>query len=115
MKLDQLDGALCDHHRVSLQNNPGSVHLIERAGQMKIEGGIDGSKLLQVAMSLAQQCVAAASPLQPDVLTQPTRRERNQIPQDSVATSHSGGTFPDVLTVASAEGVATIWMCFCVR
>jgi hypothetical protein len=115
VKLNQLDGALCDHHRVSLHNKPGSVPLIERAGQMKIEGGICGSKLLQVAMGLAQECVAAASPLQQDVLTQPTRRERNQIPQDSVATSHSEGTFPDALTAASVEGVARIWMCFCVR
>lgn len=115
MKLNQLDGAICDHHRVSLHNKPGSVLLIERAGQMKIEGGIYGSKLLQVAMSLAQQCVAAPSPLQQDVLTQPTRRERNHIPQDSVATSHSEGTFPDVLTAASAGGVARIWLCFCVR
>jgi hypothetical protein len=109
VKLNQVEGALCDHHRVSLHNKPGSVHLTERAGQMKIEGGIDGSKLLQVAKSLAQQCVAAPSALQPDVLTQPTRRERNQIPHDSAATSHSGGTFPDVLTVAR------IWMCFCDR
>jgi hypothetical protein len=60
MKLNQLEGALCDHYLVSLHNNPGSVHLIERAGQMKIEGGIDGNNLLQVAMSLAQQCVAAS-------------------------------------------------------
>ena len=85
---------------------------------MKTEGGIHGSKLLQVAMSPAQHCAAATAasfPLQQDVLTQPTRRERNQIPQDSVATSHSGGTFPDVLTATSAEGVARIWMCFCVR
>jgi hypothetical protein len=73
---DQLDGALCDHHRVSLHNMPSSASLTERAGQMKIEGGIYGSKLLKVAMSLAQQCAVLASPLQQDVLIQPTRRER---------------------------------------
>ena len=115
MKLKQLDGALCHHHRVSLHNKPGSVLLIGRVGQMKIEGGIYGSKLLQVAISLTQQCAAVASPLQQDVLTQPTRREWNQIPQDSVATSHNEGIFPDVLTAASAEGVARKWMCLCVR
>jgi len=65
-----LDGALCDHHRVSLHNKPGSVPLIERAGQMKTEGGIYGSKVLQVETSLAQQCAAVSSPLQRDVLTQ---------------------------------------------
>jgi hypothetical protein len=79
---------------------------------MKIEGGIHGSKLLKVVMILAQQCAVVASPLQQDVLIQPTRRERNPIPQDSVATSHSGRTFPDVSTAANAEGVA---MCFRVR
>jgi hypothetical protein len=55
VKIDQLDGALCDHHRVSLHNKPGSLSLAERVGQMKIEGEIHGSKLQQVAMSLAQQ------------------------------------------------------------
>jgi hypothetical protein len=120
-----------------LSSQQAGICVFERAGQMKIEDGIHGNKLLQVAMSLAQECAAAAafaasastasaaaaaaaaaiasSPLQQDVLTQPTRRERNRIPQDSVATSHSGGTFADVLTAASAEGVARIWMCFCVR
>jgi len=55
VKFDQLDGALCDHHRVSLHHKPGPVSLAERVGQMKIEGEIHGSKLQQVAMSLAQQ------------------------------------------------------------
>jgi len=68
-KLNQLDGALCDHHRVSLHNKPSSVTLIERAGQMKAEGGIHGSKVLQMATSLAQQCAATSSPLQQDALT----------------------------------------------
>ena len=87
------DGVLCDHHRVSPDNKPGSVPLIERAGQMTEEGGIHSSKVSQVALNVAQQCADASSPLQQDVLTQPTRR---QIPQDSVATSHSVETFPDV-------------------
>jgi hypothetical protein len=63
MKLNWLHGAHCNHRRVGLHNKPGSPPLIERAGQMKIEGGIHGRKLLEVAVSLASTTESAVTPL----------------------------------------------------
>lgn len=61
-----LHGAHSNHRRVCLQNKPGSLPLIGRRGKMKIEGGLHGRKLLDVAVSVAQQRA-------PQRVLQPTR------------------------------------------
>jgi hypothetical protein len=46
--------ARCSHQCVSLQWT-ASLRFIERAGQMKVEGGIHGRKLQEVAACVAEQ------------------------------------------------------------